>query len=61
LPENIPVIVAGKGSGTLKGGQHLMHKGMPLANLHVSLMEKFGVHVDKLGNSTGKVEELAGV
>jgi hypothetical protein len=61
LPENIPVMVAGKGSGTLKGGEHLMHKGMPLANLHVSLMDKFGVHVDKLGNSNGKVEELAGV
>ena len=61
LPENIPIMVAGKGSGTLKGGEHLMHKGMPLANLHVSLMDKFGVHVDKLGNSNGKVEELAGV
>jgi hypothetical protein len=61
LPENIPIMVAGKGSGTLKGGEHLIHKGMPLANLHVSLMDKFGVHVDKLGNSNGKVEELAGV
>jgi hypothetical protein len=61
LPENIPIVVAGKGSGALKGGQHLMHKGMPLANLHMSLMDKFGVHVDKLGNSTGKVEELASV
>jgi hypothetical protein len=61
LPENIPIVVAGKGSGTIKGGVHLMHKGMPLANLHMSLMDKFGVHVDKLGNSTGKVEELASV
>ena len=61
LPENIPIVVAGKGSGTLKGGQHLMHKGMPLANLHMSLMDKFGVQVDKLGNSNGKVEELASV
>ena len=61
LPENIPVLVAGGGCGTLKGGIHLQRKGVPLANLHISLMEKFGVHVDKLGNSTGTVDGLSGV
>ena len=30
-----------------------MHKGVPLANLHMTLMDKFGVQVEKLGNSTG--------
>jgi hypothetical protein len=59
LPENVPIVVAGKGSGSLKGGIHLMHKAEPLANLHMSLMDKFGVHVDKLGNSNGKVELLS--
>jgi hypothetical protein len=61
LPENIPIVVAGGGAGTLKGGVHMQHKGVPLANLHMSLIEKFGVHVDKLGNSTGKLEMLSGV
>jgi hypothetical protein len=61
LPENIPIMVAGGGCGTLKGGIHMQHKGVPLANLHLALMEKFGVHVDKLGNSTGAVEGLSGV
>ena len=54
-------MVAGGGCGTLKGGIHMQHKGVPLANLHMALMEKFGVHVDKLGNSTGAVEGLSGV
>jgi hypothetical protein len=61
LPENIPILVAGGGCGTLKGGLHLQHKAVPLANLHMALMDKFGVHVDKLGNSTGTVEGLSGV
>jgi hypothetical protein len=61
LPENIPILVAGGGCGTLKGGIHMQHKGVPLANLHMALMDKFGVHVDKLGNSTGAVEGLSGV
>jgi hypothetical protein len=59
LPENVPIVVAGNGSGKLKGGVHMQHKGEPLANLHMSLMDKFGVHVDKLGNSTGTMELLS--
>jgi hypothetical protein len=36
-----------------------MQKGKPLANLHLSLMDKFGVRVDKLGNSTGQLEGVS--
>jgi hypothetical protein len=61
LPENVPIVLAGGGAGSLKGGVHMQRKGAPLANLHMSLMDKFGVHVDKLGNSTGKVELISGV
>jgi hypothetical protein len=61
LPQNLPILVAGGGSGTLKGGVHVQQKGKPLANLHMALMEKMGVPVDKLGNSTGKIEGIDGV
>jgi len=36
-------------------------EGTPLANLSLSLMEKFGVNVEKFGDSTGKLELLSGV
>jgi hypothetical protein len=61
LGQNLPIVLAGGGAGTLKGGRHLAHKSVPLANLHLTLMDKFGVRAEKFANSTGKVEELSGV
>jgi hypothetical protein len=55
-PLNIPLILAGGGTGYLKGGRHINFKGTPLANLHLTLMDQFGVHVDKIGDSTGRVD-----
>ena len=58
--ENLPIIVAG-GAGTgLKGGRHIRYegKGVPLANLHLSLLDRVGVQLDFFGDSTGKVEGL---
>ena len=57
LPQNVPIMVAG--GGVLPGDMHVMQKGKPLANLHLSLMDKFGVRVDKLGNSTGQLEGVS--
>jgi hypothetical protein len=53
---NIPVILAGGGAGNLKGGRHVRFNGVPLANLHLTLLDHFGVHWDKFGDSTGRVE-----
>ena len=33
-------------------------KGTPLANLHVTLLAKLGVPVDKFGDATGKLDKL---
>ena len=56
-----PVVVGG-GAGTLKGGRHIAHKtGTPLANLHLTLLNKMGVPLEKLGDSTGQMNELSGV
>jgi hypothetical protein len=55
----VPTVLAGHGAGTLKGGRHLTYSGDPLANLHLAIMDKYGVQVDKLGNSTGRLEGLA--
>jgi hypothetical protein len=55
-PIDIPLILAGGGTGHLKGGRHIRFKNMPLANLHLTLLEQFGVRRDQIGDSTGKVD-----
>src|SRR5262245_7587486 len=54
VPLNLPILVVGGGSGEFKGGRHIKAPaGTPLANFHVSLMNKLGVPVESHGNSTG--------
>jgi hypothetical protein len=57
--ENLPILVAG-GAGTgLKGGRHIKYeKGTALANLHLTLLDRVGIHLDSFMDSTGKVEGL---
>ena len=44
-PRNIPLLLAGGGAGQLKGGRHIRYpKETPLANLHLTLLDKLGVH-----------------
>ena len=55
--DNLPIIVFGGGAGTLKGGRHLTYTDKPsMANLLMTLMDKMGVPVDRIGGSTGKVQ-----
>jgi hypothetical protein len=50
----LPTAVLGKGAGALRGNNHLrVPDRTPLANLHVTLLARAGVPVDKLGDSTG--------
>jgi hypothetical protein len=56
---NIPLILAGGGAGNLKGGRHNHLTNVPLANLHLTLMDHFGVHWERIGDSTGRVEPQA--
>src|SRR4030081_20542 len=56
---NLPIIVAGGGAGKLKGGRHIKYaEPTPLANLHLTLLDKVGVHLDSFADSKGKVKEL---
>lgn len=60
---NLPIIVAGGAAGGVKGGRHIRYeKATPLANLHLTLLDKAGVKVDKFADSERKLSELmAGV
>jgi hypothetical protein len=55
---NLPILVAG-GAGRIAGGRHIKYaEPVPLANLHVTLLERAGVRVDGFADSQGKVDEL---
>ena len=59
---NVPVAVIGGPENGLEGNRHLVYpKGTPLANLSLSLLEKFGVRVETFGDSTGHLPLLSGV
>ena len=63
-PRNIPVLLAGGGAGHLKGGRHIRYpKETPLANLHLTLLDKLGVNMERIGDSTGRLDDraLAGI
>ena len=50
----LPVLLAGGGSGRLKGNRHLVFPAhTPMSNLMLSLLDKFGVHESGFGDSTG--------
>jgi hypothetical protein len=56
---NLPIIVAGGGAGRVKGGRHIKYaEPTPLANLHLTLLERVGVRMDGFADSKGKVDEL---
>ena len=56
---NLPIIVAGGSSSGMKGNRHIRYeKPVPLANLHLSLLDKVGVKLDEFGDSTGKIDGL---
>lgn len=56
---NLPAIVAGGTAHGMKGGRHIrFEKTAPLANLHLTLLDKAGVRVEKFADSSGKIDGL---
>ena len=56
---NLPILVAGGAAGGMKGGRHIrFNKPTPLANLHLTLLDKVGVRLDNFADSNGQVDEL---
>lgn len=69
-PWNLPLVLAGGAGGTLRGDRHLRYAaqganassyssvdgGTPLANLHLAVLEKLGLPMDEIHDSTGKLE-----
>lgn len=58
-PMNLPVVLAGRGGGTLATGRHLVcPKKTPLCNLYLSMLHRMGVAVKAFGDSTGELDGL---
>jgi len=54
---NLPILVAG--GPKAKGGRHIRYTDVtPLANLHLTLLDRAGVHLDSFADSKGRVREL---
>ena len=57
--DDLPVLLVGKGGGTLKTGRHVRYPfNTPLNNLWLAMLERFGALTDKLGDSTGRLPNL---
>lgn len=58
--ENLPVLLAGRGGGTIDTGRHLrFEEETPLNNLYLSLLNRFGTPAEFLGDSTGLLPRLS--
>ncbi len=58
----LPLVLFGGGSGKVKGGRHLRYaENTSISNLHLTMLDKLGVPVEKLGNSTGALDLLSDV
>lgn len=56
---NLPILVAGGAAGNMQGGRHLRYQDpTPLANLHLTLLDKVGVKLDSFADSNGTVDGL---
>lgn len=56
--ENVPVLLAGGGGGTIEGGRHLDYRGRPLADLYLALLQRAGVSIERVADSTGALPNL---
>jgi hypothetical protein len=57
----LPTVLVGGGNGTLRGNEHIQYapdEKVPMSNLLVTLLDKVGVPVEELGDSTGALAEL---
>jgi len=59
LHDNLPVLLMG---GMNQGGRHIRYtKGTPMTNLYLTMLDGMGVHPEKIGDSTGKLDHLTGL
>ena len=60
---DLPCFLAGGGAGALTGGRHLKYPETPMMNLLLTMLDKVGVRIEQVADSTGRLrlEPLSGV
>jgi hypothetical protein len=55
----LPTAIVGTGCGRIRGGQHINFAARtPLANVLLTILQRAGVEIDKVGDSTGAIAEV---
>ena len=57
--DDLPIVLAGGGGGTLMPGRHLkLKQSTPMTNLYVAMLDRMGVKAERVGDSTGRLEDV---
>lgn len=57
--DDLPVIMAGRGAGTISAGRHVkFDKAVPMTNLYLSMLDRLGVSAERIGDSTGRLDNV---
>src|SRR5581483_6996471 len=58
--DDLPVLLAGHGCGTVKQGRHVVYpKETPINNIWLGMLNRMEIEVQQLGDSTGELKNLA--
>ncbi len=58
ITTDLPILLAGRGQGTLEPGSRIDLEETPLANLHLTLANKMGLGLERFNNSSGEIAAL---
>jgi hypothetical protein len=60
LHYDVPHVLVGGAKGKLKGGRHIAYpsKTVPTGNLLLSVLDRFDIHQESIGDSTGRLDNL---
>ncbi len=57
--EDLPIVVAGQGGGTVKTGIHTdLGQNTPMSNLYLSMLDRVGIKEERFGDSSGRLAQL---
>ncbi len=60
--DDLPIALVGGDAAGIKGGRYVRYaQDTPLANMHITILEKLGVPIEALGDSTGQLDRLTDV
>jgi hypothetical protein len=58
-PDNLPILLAGRGGGSLSPGRHLAAAGeVPLCNLYLAMLRRNGIQLESFGDSNAELADL---